>query len=550
MATVTQTIDYETAALASDHFNVDAVSEEAALEAGSQRHPLLDLSREDPASLVPRPPVVVVMGHVDHGKTSLLDAIRATKVADSEAGGITQRIGAYQVEKNHRLITFIDTPGHEAFTAMRARGAIVTDVAVLVVAADDGVMPQTEEAIQHARSAGVPILVAINKIDKPGANVDKVLAQLAEYELLSDQYGGNTTMVRTSAKSGEGIAELLEMILLVSDIQEPRANPNRLAVGTVIDSHLERGRGPIATLLVQNGTLHVGDNLVVGGTFGKVRALIDDMGKKVKEAVPSMPVVVTGLSDVVEAGAFAQVVATEREARSIAEDFSRLRAERLSYPSRRLTLEELAARAKEGEPKTFTLILKADAQGTIEAVKGQIQKLQNDEVNIKFVAEGVGAITESDVNLAAASQAIIIGFNVRYDDRVKQLADEEGVDVRLYNVVYRVTEDLEKAIKGLREPVFHDVEIGRAEVRKIYVYDGKNSIAGANVQDGKITRQSTIAVLRKEHEIARSSIKQLKRFKDDVREVAKGYDCGVSLDSFDQFEEGDVLVAYVREQEE
>ena len=264
MATVTQTIDYETAALASDHFNVDAVSEEAALEAGSQRHPLLDLSREDPASLVPRPPVVVVMGHVDHGKTSLLDAIRATKVADSEAGGITQRIGAYQVEKNHRLITFIDTPGHEAFTAMRARGAIVTDVAVLVVAADDGVMPQTEEAIQHARSAGVPILVAINKIDKPGANVDKVLAQLAEYELLSDQYGGNTTMVRTSAKSGEGIAELLEMILLVSDIQEPRANPNRLAVGTVIDSHLERGRGPIATLLVQNGTLHVGDNLVVG----------------------------------------------------------------------------------------------------------------------------------------------------------------------------------------------------------------------------------------------------------------------------------------------
>ena len=555
MATLNQTVDFDTAALAADHFGYEAASEEALAasapsEGGRARHPLLDLSGEDPASLQPRPPVVTVLGHVDHGKTSLLDAIRETRVAAGEAGGITQRIGAYQVDRNGRRITFIDTPGHEAFTAMRARGADVTDVAVLVVAADDGVMPQTEEAIQHARSAGVPIVVALNKIDKEGANPDRILQQLAERGLVSEDYGGETVVVRTSARTGAGIDDLLEMVLLTSDTySEPRANPARLAAGTVIDSHLERGRGPIATVLVQNGTLRVGDPLAAGSVFGRVRALIDQNGRRVKDAGPSTPVVVTGLGDVVVAGEFFQALDTERAARSLAEQRSLAERQRRAQPLRRITLADLASQVAAGSAKSLNVVLKAEANGSLEALRGQIAKIDDPTVRIKIVGEGVGAVTESDVNLAAVSDAIVIGFTVRPDDRARAAAEEQGVDVRYYDVVYQVTDDIEKAIRGMYEPTFIEVFLGRAEVRKVYTVDGRNAIAGSNVLDGKFTRNAVVRVLRDGNEVAKGRIGQLRRFKDDVREVAKGYDCGITLDDFADFAEGDVLEAYVVEQQ-
>jgi translation initiation factor IF-2 len=533
MATMTQSIDFDTASLAADHFGFEAASEDAvsteATEPGAAigraRHPLLDLSQEPPGSLQPRPPVVTVLGHVDHGKTSLLDAIRQTKVAAGEAGGITQRIGAYQIEKNGRKITFIDTPGHEAFTAMRARGADVTDVAILVVAANDGVMPQTEEAIQHARTAGVPILVALNKIDMDGANPDRVLQQLADRGLVSDQYGGDTTVVRTSAKTGEGIDTLLDMVLLLSDIEEPRANPNRPAVGTVIDSNLEKGRGPIATVLVQNGTLHVGDIVAAGAAYGRVRALI------------------------APAGTLFQVMANERAARALAETRARDDRARQAQPVRRITLADLASAVAEGKLKSLNLLLKADLGGTLEALRQQVEKIEDDTVRVKVVADGVGPVTESDVNLAAVTDAIVIGFNVRPDPATKQVAEQQGVDVRFYDVIYQVTDDLEKAIKGLYEPTFVEVFQGRVEVRRVFTVDGKPAIAGSYVTEGRITRNATMRVVRDGKEIARSRIAQLRRMKDDVREVAQGYECGITLEDFTEFEEGDVLESYVLEQQ-
>ena len=560
MATLTQSIDFDTAALAADHFGFEAESEDAAAArsaengtsaaVGRARHPLLDLSTEPSGSLQLRPPVVTVLGHVDHGKTSLLDAIRSTKVAAGEAGGITQRIGAYQIEKNGRKITFIDTPGHEAFTAMRARGADVTDVAILVVAANDGVMPQTEEAIQHARTAGVPILVALNKVDMDGANPDRVLQQLADRGLVSDQYGGDTTVVRTSAKTGEGIDTLLDMVLLLSDIEEPKANPNRAAVGTVIDSNLEKGRGPIATVLVQNGTLRVGDVLVAGAAYGRVRALIDDTGKRVKEAPPAFPVVVTGLNDVPPAGTLFQVMATERAARALAETRAQDDRARQAQPVRRITLADLASQVAEGKIKSLNLLLKADLQGTLEALRQQVEKIEDETVRVKVVADGVGPVTESDVNLAAVTDSIVIGFNVRPDSpATKQVAGLSGVDVRFYDVIYQVTDDLEKAIKGLYEPTFVEVFQGRVEVRRVFTVDGKPAIAGSYVTDGRITRNAIMRVIRDGKEIARSRIAQLRRMKDDVREVAQGYECGITLEDFAEFEEGDVLEAYVLEQQ-
>ncbi|MFN2591293.1 MAG: translation initiation factor IF-2 [Candidatus Dormibacteria bacterium] len=553
MAALNQSIDFDTAALAADHFGFEAESEEAAVAAADdgrrRRHPLLDVSSEDPAHLRPRPPVVVVLGHVDHGKTSLLDRIRETKVADAEAGGITQRIGAYQIEKGGRRITFIDTPGHAAFTAMRARGADITDVAVLVVAADDGVMPQTEEAIQHVKSAAVPIVVALNKVDKDGISPDRILQELADRGVVSDQYGGDTPVVRTSARTGEGIGDLLDMALLVSDISAPRANPGRPAAGTIIDSHLERGRGPIATVLIQNGTLRVGDNIVAGGVFGKVRALTDDSGRRVKEAGPSSPVVVTGLNDVVEAGEIVHVVATEREGRVLAEQrgFADRRAQ--AAPARRITLADLAAQVAEGDVKSLNLILKAEANGSLEALRGQVTSLGDDTVRVKVVGEGVGEVGESDVNLAAVTNAIVIGFNVKPDDRARAAAEDQGVDIRFYDVVYQVTDDIQKAIRGMYEPTFVDVFQGRAEVRKVFTVDGRNAIAGSNVVEGRITRNAVIRVLRDGSEIARGRMGQLKRFKDDVREVARGYDCGITVEDFTDFAEGDVLEAYVTEQQ-
>jgi len=553
-ATLNASIDFDTAALAADHFGFEAESEDAAparapAGGGRARHPLLDLSGEDPKALVPRPPVVAVLGHVDHGKTSLLDHIRQSRVAAGEAGGITQRIGAYQVDKNGRLITFIDTPGHEAFTAMRARGADVTDVAVLVVAADDGVMPQTDEAIQHIRAAGVPIVVALNKIDRDNANPDRVLQQLSEREVIPEEYGGTTPLVRTSARTGQGIDDLLDVILLVSDIEEPKANPKRPAVGTVIDSRLERGRGPIATVLVQNGTLRVGDQVVAGAVHGTVRALVTDAGKRVKEAGPSMPVVVTGLRDVAVAGDILQVMDSERAARTLAEQRATTQRQAIAQPVRRITLADLATQTTDGGIKRLNLLIKAEANGSLEAVRGQITKIDDPTVRIEVVADGVGAVTESDVNLAAVTDSIVIGFNVRPDPAAKAAAETQGVDVRYYEVIYQITDDIEKAIKGLYEPTFVEVFQGRAEVRRVFTVDGRNAIAGSHVVEGRITRGATIRVMRDGGEIHKGRIERLRRFKDDVREVAQGFDCGITVEDFTDFQEGDLLEAYTVEQQ-
>jgi translation initiation factor IF-2 len=558
LAAVNQSVDFDTAALAADHFGYEAESEAAVAAAARpggegparRRHPLLDLGNEDPASLASRPPIVAVLGHVDHGKTSLLDRIRQTRVAAGEAGGITQSIGAYQVWHGGRAITFIDTPGHEAFTAMRARGADVTDVAILVVAADDGVKPQTEEAIQHIRSAGVPIVVALNKIDTDGANPDRVLQQLTTQGVVSEQYGGDVPVVRTRAKTGEGIEDLLEAVLLTSDVYvDPKANPKRSAVGTVIDSHLERGRGPIATMLVQNGALRVQDHIVAGSVYGRVRALVDDTGKRAKEAPPSMPVVVTGLNDVVVAGEVFQVTDTERAARTLAEQRALQARKQVEQPARRITLADLAQAVASDGTKQLNLVLKAEANGSLEALRGQVQKIEDPTVKIRIVGEGVGPIGESDVNLAAVSEAIVIGFNVKQDDRARAAAEAQGVDVRYYDVVYQVTEDIERAVKGMYEPRMIEVFQGRAEVRRIFTVDGKNAIAGSHVIAGKITRNAPCRVLRDNKEIAKSRIADLKRFKDDVREVARGYDCGITLSDFNDFAEGDVIEAYSVEQQ-
>ena len=558
LAAVTQSVDYDTAALAADHFGYEAENEDAVASAAAtpgagparRRHPLLDLSGADPKSLGPRPPIAAVLGHVDHGKTSLLDRIRETRVAAGEAGGITQKIGAYQVQHAGRTITFIDTPGHEAFTAMRARGADVTDIAILVVAADDGVMPQTEEAIQHAKSAGVPIVVAVNKVDKDGANIDRVLQQLAERGVVSEQYGGDVPVVRTSAKTGEGIDDLLEALLLTSDAYvDPKANAKQPAVGTVIDANLERGRGPIATLLVQNGTLRLQDHIVAGAVYGRVRALVDDTGKRVKEAPPSMPVVVTGLNDVAIAGDVFHVTDTERAARTLAEQRAMQVRKQVEQPVRRITLADLAQAVSADGTKQLNLVIKAEANGSLEALRGQILKLEDPTVKVRIVGEGVGAIGESDVNLAAASDAIVIGFNVKPDDRARAAAEAQGVDVRYYDVVYQVTEDIERAMKGMYEPRMVEVFLGRAEVRRVFTVDGKGAIAGSHVLEGRVTRNATCRVLRDNRELARSRIADLKRFKDDVREVTRGYDCGITLSDFSDFAEGDVIEAYSVEQQ-
>jgi translation initiation factor IF-2 len=554
MATLNQSVDFDTAALAADHFGFEAESEEAAAatapKSARRRNPLLDLSGTDPGTLQVRPPVVTVLGHVDHGKTSLLDRIRETTVAAGEAGGITQKIGAYQVEKNSRAITFIDTPGHEAFTAMRARGADVTDIAILVVAADDGVMPQTEEAIQHVRSAEVPIIVALNKVDKEGANPDRVLQQLADRGLVSSDYGGDITVVRTSAKTGDGVDDLLDMILLTADAEvEPKADPSGTAVGTVIESDRDPGRGPVATVLVQNGTLRVGDYIVAGQVYGRIRALLDERGGRLQEAGPSTPAVVTGLSGVAEAGDVFQVMKNERSARSLAEERAIDAKQRLAQPVRRITLADLASQVAEGSVKTLNLSIKADSTGSLEALRGQVEKIEDPSVKVVVVASGVGPIGEADVNLAAVTDSIVIGFNVHPDDRAKIAADAQGVDVRFYDVIYQITDDIEKAIKGLYEPTFIDVLQGRAEVRQVFTVGGRNAIAGSHVVEGRIPRNSTAVVQRDSRQIARSKIAVLKRFKDDVREVARGYDCGITLEDFADFAVGDILEAYTVEQQ-
>ena len=558
MANINQQIDFDTAAIVADSFGVQAspmamdaaIAEQVVGEGeGTQvklttRSELFSNDGEAPENLKPRPPVVTVMGHVDHGKTSLLDAVRQTKVAAGEAGGITQSIGAYVVEEKGRRIVFLDTPGHEAFTAMRARGAQVTDVAVLVVAADDGVMPQTVEAISHAKAAQVPIVVAINKIDKEGANPDRVKQGLSEQGLVPEDWGGQTVMVPVSAKQKTGISEMLEMILLVADLQDLKANPTKLAAGTVIDAHLEKGRGPVATVLVQNGTLRVGDNVVVGHIFGKVRALLDDRGRKMKEAAPATPAVVTGLPDVPTAGDIFQVVSSEKVARTIAGQRAEQYRVATLAQTRRVTLADLSAQVGKGAVKDLNLVLKADSNGSVEALKGSLLKIQDPQVQIKIVFEGVGPVTESDILLAAVSNALVIAFNVKSDALAQKAAEREKVDIRSYDVVYNVTNDIERAIKGLYEPTFVQVWEGRADVLTPIKIPKLGIIAGSRVQDGKITSGSTAKVLRDNKLIHEGQIAGLKRFKDDVKEVVAGLECGIRVDGYQDFQEGDVIESY------
>lgn len=542
MTTINSEIDFDTAALVASEYDITLEQKleqtaEDVLAAGA------DESEEDDDNLEKRPPVVTVMGHVDHGKTSLLDMIRKAKVQEGEAGGITQHIGAYMVDLNGEKITFLDTPGHEAFTAMRARGAQATDIAILVVAADDGVMPQTIEAINHAKSAGVPVIVAINKMDLQGANPDRVKQELTEYGLVAEEWGGDTIMVPVSALTGEGIDTLLEMILLVADVEELRANPDRMARGIIIEARLDRGRGPVATVLVQNGTLRVQDTIVAGMAAGRVRAMVDDNGNSIKEAGPSMPVEVVGFSDVPDAGDVMHAVEQNSLSRQVVEERrERQKAEKLKTISK-VSLDDLFTRIAEGQIQDLNLVVKADVQGSVEAVTQSLEKLSNEEVRVRVVHGGVGAISESDVMLASASNAIIIGFNVRPDASVTAAAERENVDIRLYRVIYNAIEDVTKAMTGMLAPEYVENVIGHAEVRQTFKVSAVGTIAGCYVQDGKMTRNADVRLLRDGVVIYEGKLSSLKRFQDDVREVASGYECGLSLENFNDIKEGDVIEA-------
>ena len=510
---------------------------------------MLKEEEENEEDLQPRPPVVCVMGHVDHGKTSILDAIRKTSVTSGEAGGITQHIGAYVVEVSGQKITFLDTPGHEAFTAMRLRGAQSTDIAILVVAADDGVMPQTIEAINHAKAAEIDIIVAINKIDKPSANIDRVKQELTEYGLIAEDWGGTTIMVPVSAHTGEGLQDLLDMILLDAEVKELKANPNRKGRGLILEAQLDKGRGPVATVLVQKGTLNVGDNVTVGTAFGKIRAMIDDKGRRVKKAGPSTPVEILGLNEVPQAGEVFIATDTEKEARTMAETFIATKREKMLADTKsKLSLDGLFDQIQAGQIKDLNIIVKADVQGSVEAVKQSLAKLSNDEVAVKVIHGGVGAINESDVTLASASNAIIIGFNVRPDNQAKIIAEQEKVDLRLYRVIYNAIEDIEAAMKGMLEPTFEEKIIGHAEVRQTYKVSGVGTIIGGYVQDGKIVRNCKVRLLRDNVVIHEGQLASLKRFKDDVKEVNSGYECGMSFEKYNDIKEGDQIEAFVMEE--
>lgn len=541
MVTINQDIDFDTAQLIGDNFGVEVGQK--APEEDPTEIPEVD---DPPEKRIPRPPVITVMGHVDHGKTSLLDAIRKTNVTSREAGGITQHIGAYKVNYQGKQIVFLDTPGHEAFTAMRARGAQVTDVAILVVAADDGVMPQTIEAINHAKAAKVPIIVAINKIDRPGANPDHVKQQLAEHELIPEDWGGDTIMVPVSAHQKTGISDLLEMILLVAEMQELKANPNLPAHGTIIEAQLDKGRGPVATVLVQRGTLHIGDTIIAGTSYGKVRAMINDRGEKVKKALPSTPVEVLGLNDVPAAGDILDST-DEKTARGVAEKRIAKKKEEEIKLNSKVSLDDLFQRIKEGEIKELNIVVKADVQGTIEALKASLEKIKNDEVKVAVVHAGVGAITESDVMLASAANALIIGFNVRPDANARKAAETEKVDVRTYRVIYDAINDVEAAIKGMLAPKFKEVIQGRVEIRQLITIS-KLKIAGCYVVEGKVTNSSKVRVVRDGIVVHEGVIESLRRFKDDVKEVAQGFECGITLEKFSDLKEGDIFEVYDMEE--
>ncbi|AUS85776.1 translation initiation factor IF-2 [Lysinibacillus capsici] len=547
MATINQELDKDAIELICADYGVE-VEEEIRVDITDLETHFEQTEEVNEADLSERPPVVTIMGHVDHGKTTLLDSIRHTKVTAGEAGGITQHIGAYQVTEGDKKITFLDTPGHAAFTTMRARGAKVTDLTILVVAADDGVMPQTVEAINHAKAAEVPIIVAVNKMDKPSANPDRVMQELTEHGLVPEAWGGDTIFVPISALKGEGIDTLLEMILLVAEVGELKANPERLALGTVIEAQLDKGRGSVATLLVQDGTLKVGDPIVVGHTYGRVRAMVNDKGRRVKEAGPSTPVEITGLNDVPQAGDRFVVFEDEKTARQVGETraMSAIQAQRSE--KQRVTLDNLFEQMSQGEMKELNLIVKADVQGTVEAMAASLMKIDVEGVNVKIIHTGAGAITESDISLAAASNAIVIGFNVRPDVNAKRAAEEEGVDIRLHRIIYKVIEEIEQAMKGMLDPEFEEKIIGQAEVRQTIKVSKVGTIAGSYVTEGKVTRDSGVRVIRDNVVIFEGELDTLKRFKDEVKEVAKGYECGITITNFNDIKEGDIIEAYIMEE--
>ncbi|UTR10827.1 translation initiation factor IF-2 [Evansella sp. LMS18] len=544
MATINQELDKDTIELLAEDFGIETeeeiVIDETEFETMEEN--------DDPKDLKERPPVVTIMGHVDHGKTTLLDSIRHTKVTAGEAGGITQHIGAYQVEENDKKITFLDTPGHAAFTTMRARGAQVTDITILVVAADDGVMPQTVEAINHAKAAEVPIIVAVNKMDKEGANPDRVMQELTEHGLVAEAWGGDTIFVNVSALNGEGIEELLEMILLVSEVGELKANPDKTARGTVVEAELDRGRGPVATLLVQSGTLKVGDPIVVGSTFGRVRAMVNDLGRRVKTAGPSTPVEITGLNAVPQAGDQFLVFEDEKKARQIGEARATKQREAERRESSKVSLDDLFNQIQQGEIKEINVIIKADVQGSVEAMRGSLEKIDVEGVKVNIISTGVGAISETDVILASASNAVVIGFNVRPDVNAKRTADAEKVDIRLHRVIYDAIEEIEAAMKGMLDPEFEEKVIGQAEVRQTFKVSKIGMIAGSYVTDGKLTRDATVRLIRDGVVVHEGAIRDLKRFKDDVKEVAQNYECGITLENYNDVKEGDIIEAYVMEE--
>jgi translation initiation factor IF-2 len=558
MANINQTVDYDTAAIVAADLGFEIEQElppeieeaPAPPEAPGipEEVPVKEIyAQEAPEDLKPRPPVVTVLGHVDHGKTTLLDYIRHTNVVAGEAGGITQHTGAYQIEQAGRKITFIDTPGHEAFTAMRARGAQITDIAVLVVAADDGVMPQTKEAIDHARAANVPIVVAINKIDKRGADPEGVKKQLADVGLTVEDWGGHTIAVPVSAKEGTGLDTLLDMILLVSEMSDITANPNRPAVGTVIEGKMDRSRGPSATLLVQNGTLNVGDDLVIGDIYGRVRAMFDEAGRRIDSAPPSFPAVVLGLSDVPQAGDMFRVVGDEKIARELAAERAEEKESARQAPARAFSLEDIYAQIQAGQVKELNVILKADVQGALEPVVNSLEQLGDENLRVRIIHQGIGSITESDVSLAIASEAVVLGFNVGVEPIARTMAETEGVEIRTYRVIYRLVEDIDKALKGMLEPVYEDIVIGHAEVRAVFRAARLGRVAGVYVEDGSVQRDARIKVLRNGEEVFDGKVSSLKRFTEDVDEVPAGQECGVGVQGFSEFEEGDTLEIYRRE---
>ncbi|NEW05590.1 translation initiation factor IF-2 [Paenibacillus sp. SYP-B3998] len=543
MATINQELDLEAIQLIAGEFGVEVEIKIKVEEDNFETFEEVD----DEADLLERPPVVTIMGHVDHGKTTLLDAIRETSVTEGEAGGITQHIGAYQVEVNHKKITFLDTPGHEAFTTMRARGAQVTDITIIVVAADDGVMPQTVEAINHAKAAGVPIIVAVNKIDKEGSNPDQIKQALTAYELVPEEWGGDTIFCEISAKQRIGLENLLEMILLVAEVQEYKANPNKRARATVIEAELDKGRGPVARILIQHGTLKVGDSFVAGVCFGRVRAMVNDKGKRLKEAGPSTPVEITGLTEVPQAGDPFLAYEDERKARDIAERRAIALRQSEVTANTRVTLDDLFKHIKEGEIKDLNVIIKGDVQGSVEALKSSLEKIEVEGVRVKILHNGVGAITESDIILASASNAIIIGFNVRPEPAAKATADQEKVDIRLHNIIYNIIEEIEQAMKGMLDPIFKEVVLGQAEVRNVFKITGSGTIAGCMIISGKIARNAQTRLIRSGIVVHEGKIDSLKRFKDDQKEVAQGYECGISLERYHDIKEGDIIEAFIME---